>query len=107
MEQVWQTAMGLRLDQRAAELIEAASTLSGGRRTAREGAPQGRQTAPPLRRAANGGATGAKKPAAKRPGARQAHAGTRKPAKPGDTRQAEGRRQEDQAARGRTVIRKK
>jgi hypothetical protein len=115
VEQVWQAAMGLSLDARAAELVEAGDLIeeagellerarrkTGNRAVAAAGDENGRPARPPVATKPAAKKPAAKKPAAKKPAARRAPAKTTTtrpkaaPAKP------KGAAKKTTAARGRS-----
>ena len=92
VEQVWQAAMGLSLDARAAELIEAGDLIeeagellekarrkTGRRAAAAAGDENGRPAKPPVARKPAAKKPAAKKPAAKKPRPRSRRPGARRP----------------------------
>ena len=104
VEQVWEAAMGLRLDERAAELIEAGDLIEEAgellERARRKAGTQVAAEANGARPAKAAGKKPAKKPAAKaaakKPARAQARAGGAEDgAAQGGARQAQGRGQED------------
>jgi hypothetical protein len=120
VEQVWEAAMGLRLDERAAQLIEAGDLIeeagellekarrkAGDRMTAAAGA-NGRPAAkkPAAKKPATGKPAGkavGKKPAAKKPAARKPAPAKQTVAKPKAAQpKAKGAAKKTTAARGRS-----